>query len=69
MRERRTITEQNAAIIKALLTRRWYQHYIAGLFGLNQGRVSEIKQGKRFGNVEAAPDDKVDEFLSRSHQP
>ena len=41
-----------AAYIKHLLmTTRLFQHQIAAMVGVNQGRVSEVKTGKRFPNV------------------
>lgn len=63
MRDRKVITERIAAIVKWLLSRNWYQHHIASLFGLNQGRISEIKQGKRFGYVKPVSDDEGNDFL------
>ena len=49
------VTEQMAAWIKWLLNHGWFQHHIAGMFGINQGRVSEIKTGKRFAHVAPMP--------------
>lgn len=50
--KRKILTTADAAKVKALLlhTDLW-QHEIAALFGVNQGRVSEIKNGKLFRNV------------------
>jgi len=44
-----------AAHIKFLLqTRSLHQHQIAALVGVNQGRVSEVKSGKRHPSVASA---------------
>ena len=52
-----SLTEDMAAIIKALLMLgRYHQHQIAALLGINQGRVSEVKTGKKFGHVPPARD-------------
>ena len=49
------VTDETAAYIKLLVGRRGYmQHDAAALFGINQGRVSEIMTGKRFGHVPPA---------------
>jgi predicted XRE-type DNA-binding protein len=45
------ISAELAAKIKALLNRGLYQHQIAAAVGVNQGRVSEIKTGKRFPKI------------------
>jgi hypothetical protein len=45
------VTSETAAIIKRLLGEGPYQHQIASLLGLNQGRISEVKNGKRHPNV------------------
>ena len=43
------ITCEMAAKIKGLLLKgELLQHQIAAMFGINQGRVSEINTGKRF---------------------
>jgi transcriptional regulator with XRE-family HTH domain len=43
-----------AARIKRLLLEKMMQHDIAARFGINPGRVSEIKTGRRFGDVSPA---------------
>ncbi len=43
-----------AAKIKRHLLDNLAQHDIAAMFGINQGRVSEIKNGKKFPDVPAA---------------
>jgi len=45
------VTAEMAARIKRLLLERMMQHDIAAKFGINPGRVSEIKTGRRFGNI------------------
>lgn len=45
------VTPDMAAKIKQYLKTGMAQHDIAAMFKINQGRVSEIKNGKRFGNV------------------
>lgn len=51
---RRSLTEEDAALIKGMLLRGDRHHDIAALFGVNQGRVAEIKDGSRFHKVDAA---------------
>lgn len=43
----KNLTAQDIANIKARLRQGEYQHHIAADYGLNQGRISEIKKGKR----------------------
>jgi len=47
------VTPEMASYIKYLLGKGLYQHQIASLVGVNQGRVSEVKTGKR--NPDAPP--------------
>ena len=47
-------TAEMASYIKRLLAMGLYQHQIASAFQINQGRVSEIKNGKRFADAQAA---------------
>jgi predicted XRE-type DNA-binding protein len=42
------MTDKLAARIKALLAQNLMQHDIAARLEINQGRVSEVKTGKRF---------------------
>lgn len=42
------LTSQDIADIKRRLLSGDHQHDIAASYGLNQGRISEIKTGKRF---------------------
>lgn len=43
-----------ARIKKLAATTELFQHEIAALVGVNQGRVSEVLRGKRFGEVPPA---------------
>lgn len=45
------VTREMAAKIKRYLLDNLAQHDIAAMFGINQGRISEIKQGKKFADV------------------
>ncbi len=54
--KRRRLTSIEAAKIKYLATTTaLFQHEIAAVIGLNQGRVSEVLSGKRFASVTAQP--------------
>ena len=49
------VTPAMAAEIRYLRKQKGlYSHQIAALFGINQGRVSEVLTGKRFPNVPPA---------------
>lgn len=49
------ITPEMAAHIKFLVkVQRLYQHQVAALVGVNQGRISEIIRGNKFANVPPA---------------
>jgi predicted XRE-type DNA-binding protein len=48
------ITPELASYIKYLLGKGLYQHQIASVLGINQGRVSEVKTGKRNGDTPPA---------------
>lgn len=48
------LSPAQAAIVKRALSLRYYQHVIAAYFGVNQGRVSEIKSGKHFAGISMA---------------
>ena len=53
---RNKLTPETAARIKKLAaTTDLYQHEIAALVKVNQGRVSEVLSGKRFQEVPPAP--------------
>jgi hypothetical protein len=45
----------DAPIIIGMVSRGDRDHDIAAWFGVNQGRVAEVKDGSKFGNVAAAP--------------
>lgn len=47
MNSSRTITSDDASIIRALVESGWAQHDVASLFGCNQGRVAEVIGGQR----------------------
>ena len=46
------VTAEMAAQIKLMLEQGMFQHDIAAIFGINQGRVSEISTGKKFPDVD-----------------
>lgn len=48
------LNDQVVATIKMALDAGYYQHNIAAYFGINQGRVSEVKTGKKGGEIRAA---------------
>jgi hypothetical protein len=50
-----TLTEEDAAIVKGMLTRGDRQHDIAAWFGVNGGRIGEIATCAKFASVEPAP--------------
>jgi len=50
---RLSLTEADAALIKGMLLRGDRHHDIAAFFGVNQGRIAEIKNGSRFTEVVA----------------
>ena len=53
---RKRLTPEMASQIKKLAeTTSLFQHQIAALVGINQGRVSEVLTGKRFPEVPPAP--------------
>jgi len=45
------ITAEIAAIIKRALLNGLFQHQIASVLGVNQGRISEVKNGKAFPGI------------------
>lgn len=50
------LSDQDAAVVKAMLIRGDRQHDIAAWFGVNGGRIGEIASGKHFSNVAPATD-------------
>ena len=55
------LTPKDVSVIKARILLGDFQHRIAADYDLNQGRISEIAKGKRFGHVPPAS-------LPSSHQ-
>jgi len=54
----RTLTASDAALIRGMIRRGDRHHDIAAFFGVNQGRIAEIKDGSRHRGVVAAdPED------------
>jgi hypothetical protein len=51
------LTADDAALIRGMINRGDRHHDIAAFFGVNQGRIAEIKDGSRFPGVPAAPAD------------
>lgn len=48
------ITKTDAALIRGMILRGDRHHDIAAFFGVNQGRIAEIKDGTRFPGVPPA---------------
>ena len=48
------MTTYQQEIAKLALRLRYYQHTIAGYFGINQGRISEFKNSAFFASVTPA---------------
>ncbi len=48
------LTERDAALIRGMIDRGDRHHDIAAFFGVNQGRIAEIKMGVRLPGVPAA---------------
>jgi hypothetical protein len=53
------LREQDAALIRGMINRGDRHHDIAAFFGVNQGRIAEIKDGTRFPGVLAAAADEL----------
>jgi hypothetical protein len=51
-----TLSPADAAIVKGMLLRGDRQHDIAAWFGLNAGRIAEVRTGKRQPEIPPAPD-------------
>lgn len=47
----------DASIVKGMLARGDMQHHIAAWFGVNPGRVADVKTGKKYPHVVPAPAD------------
>jgi hypothetical protein len=50
-----TLRAADAPIIFGMVAREDRDHDIAAWFGVNQGRIAEVKDGTKFGVVPAAP--------------
>lgn len=48
------LTEEHAALVKGMLARGDKQHDIAAFFGVNGGRIAEIKTGTKFADIKPA---------------
>lgn len=53
------LTESDAALIRGMILRGDRHHDIAAFFGVNQGRIAEIKEGSRFSGVAPADPDEL----------
>jgi hypothetical protein len=54
-----TLEASDAPIIMGMVARDDRDHDIAAWFGVNQGRIAEVKDGSKFGIVAAAPADEL----------
>ncbi len=54
-RPSRTLTQEDAAVIKKRLKLGEFQSRIAADFDVNPGRIAEINTGRTFPDVDAAP--------------
>lgn len=54
-----TLKASDAPIIFGMVARGDRDHDIAAWFGVNQGRIAEVKDGTKFGIVPAAPADQL----------
>jgi hypothetical protein len=50
-----TLTNHDASIVMGMISRGDRDHDIAAWFGVNQGRIAEVKEGKYGSTVTAAP--------------
>lgn len=49
------LTAEDASLVKGMIARGDRHHDIAAWFGVNQGRIAEVKNGHTFLGVEEAP--------------
>jgi hypothetical protein len=56
MASTKKLSPKDVMDIKSRLKRGEHQHDIAARFGLNQGRISEIKNGHLFADIPPPPD-------------
>jgi hypothetical protein len=54
-----TLTAQDAALIRGMIARGDRHHDIAAFFGVNQGRIAEVREGTRFPGVPSAEADEL----------
>ena len=54
-----SLTSADAAVVKGMLVRSDPQHDIAAWFGVNGGRVADIKTGRTFPEVKPVADEKL----------
>jgi hypothetical protein len=54
-----TLTAQDAALIRGMIERGDRHHDIAAFFGVNQGRIAEVKDGKRFAEIASVYHDEL----------
>jgi hypothetical protein len=54
-----TLSRNDAPIIMGMVARGDRDHDIAAWFGVNQGRIAEVKDGSKFGVVTATPADQL----------
>ncbi len=50
----RRLTAQDASLVKGMIQRGDRHHDIAAWFGVNQGRIAEVKDGTHFGGAPVA---------------
>lgn len=55
----RTLTAQDAALVRGMIARGDRHHDIAAFFGVNQGRIAEINDGTRYPGIPAADQDEL----------
>ena len=60
MASTKTLTPNDVLNIKRRLKNGEFQHHIAAKYGLNQGRISEIKNGYLFSDISPPEDDQPD---------
>ena len=53
------LTNSDAAIVLGMIARDDRDHDVAAWFGVNQGRIAEVKAGSHGSTVSAAPADKL----------
>jgi len=53
------LTPQDAALIRGMIARGDRHHDIAAFFGVNQGRIAEVRTGERHPGIPAAEADEL----------